>query len=69
MKMKTIKHHTRIHVHLKMASHCPIIGWFDGSVGWLEYRMENQAVGAHNRTIVCDFEELDGIRWTLTCNT
>ena len=28
---------------------------------WLENRMENRAVGAHNKTIVCNFEESDGL--------
>ena len=43
---------------------------FDGLKDRLENRMENRAMGAHNRTIVCDFEESDGIGWSrLTCQT
>ena len=26
-------------------------------------------MGAHNRTIVCDFEEFDVIDWSLKCQT
>ena len=39
---------------------------FDGLTDRLEIRMENRAVGVHNQTNVCDFEESDGIGWSLT---
>ena len=52
---------------LKLVSHCPIIWWFDD---WLDNQMENQsAVGAQNQRMVCDFEESEGISWSLTCQT
>ena len=41
----------------------PIARLFDGLTDRLVNRMENRAVGSHNRTIVCDFEESDGIGW------
>ena len=36
---------------------CPIARLFDGMTD----QLENQSVGAHNWTIVCDTEELDGV--------
>ena len=42
---------------------------FDGLADRMENRRENRAVGAHNRTIGCDFKESDGIGMTLTCQT
>ena len=50
-------------------SRCPIARSFDGLTDWLEYRMENWAVGAHDEGIVDYFEELDGNGWSLTCQT
>ena len=49
----------------KVQSWRPIAQLFDG----LTDRLENWAAGVHNRTIVCDFEESDGIGCTLTCQT
>ena len=42
---------------------------FDGLTDRLKNRIENRAVGAHNRMVVCDSEESDGIGWSLTCQT
>ena len=39
----------------------PIARLFDGLTDWLENQTENQAVGAHNRTKVCDFEKSGGL--------
>ena len=50
-------------------SYCPIVRLFDGLTDRIENRWENRAVGAHNPTIRCDFEESVGIGRTLTCQT
>ena len=47
----------------------PIVRFFDGLTDRMENRRENWAVGAHDRTIGCNFEKSDGIGRTLTCQT
>ena len=54
-----------MHLYWHVLSRRPIAKLFDG----LRDRRENRAVGAHNRTIGCDFKESDGIIRTLTCQT
>ena len=39
----------------------PIVRLFDGLTDRMEKRRENRAVGAHNQTIGCDFEESEGL--------
>ena len=48
----------------KLLRRRPIAQLFDGLKDRLENQIENRAMGAHNRTIVFDFEEskeLDGV--------
>ena len=45
----------------------PIARLFDILMDRFENQMENRAIGAHNRTIVCDFEESDRI-WHVRIN-
>ena len=48
-------------VYISLFRRCPIAWLFDGLTDRLENRIENRAVGAHNWTIVCDFEQPDGV--------
>ena len=56
--------------YILRSSRRPIARLFDGLTDRIEkIGRENRAVGAHNRTIGCDFKESDGVGRTLTCQT
>ena len=46
-------------MYIVYLSRRPIARLFDGLTDRMENRRENRAMGAHNRTIGCDFKESD----------
>ena len=53
--------HTHTQTHIYILRRRPIAPLFNSLTDRLENRMENWAKGAYNWTIVCDFEESDGV--------